>query len=347
MLTNENRVHEAEAANRLKGARGWLITAGKAGMVTQAKGIADTLGLDWVQKTVTPRGLWKHMAPWGPVAPSERFGASDAEFAPPWPDVAIAVGRASIPYIRALRRRAGPTCFTIVLQDPRSGPGTADLIWVPAHDTRRGANVITTIISPHGITAQAIAQHRARPAPSIAALPAPRVAVILGGRNTVYRYNEADDARLVGALRDIADLGASFMITTSRRTHPELLAAVDTATQAAPRQIWRGEQDGPNPYIDFLALADWFVVTADSVNMTGEACATGRPIYVFHPSGGSKKFSRYHESLVRLGATRPLPDKIAQLETWQYEAQFSADLIAHEIERRYAQHRRTHEDLPK
>lgn len=339
MLTTENRAYDPEAAGCLKGARCWLITAGKAGMLTQAKGIADTLGLDWDLKIVSPRGVWKLMAPWGPVSPAERFGMPGSAFAPPWPDVAIAVGRASIPYVRALHRRAGDACFTIVLQDPRSGPGTADLIWVPAHDTRRGPNVITTVISPHGITAADLETCRDQAATRIEALPAPRVAVILGGRNAVYRYSQDDDARLVSALRDVADLGGSFLITASRRTHPELLAAVDAATRASPRQLWRGEQDGPNPYVDFLARADCFIVTADSVNMTGEACATGRPIYVFHPSGGSPKFSRYHDSLEALGATRPLPMKISTLDSWHYEPQFSADLIAHEIERRYLQHR--------
>lgn len=339
LLTNDSRDDDHPAAGCLRGRTCWLITAGKAGMLTQARGIAATLGLDATLKLVDPRGVWRLLAPWGPVAPSERFGEPDADFAPPWPDVAIAVGRASIPYIRALRRKAGGETYTIVLQDPRSGSGTADLIWVPAHDRLRGANVITTVISPHGITGADLEARRAGPAPAIEALAPPRVAVILGGRNAVYRYTEDDDRRLVGALRDVAQLGASFLITASRRTHAELLAAVDAATAEAPRILWRGEQDGTNPYTDFLARADHFIVTADSVNMTGEACATGRPIYVFHPSGGSAKFTRYHESLEALGAVRRLPERLAALEQWHYEPQISADLIAGEIERRYWQRR--------
>lgn len=339
LLTNDSRNDAHPAAGCLRGRSCWLITAGKAGMLTQARGIAATLGLEATLKLVDPRGLWRLLAPWGPVAPSERFGEPASDFAPPWPDVAIAVGRASIPYIRTLRRKAGGDTYTIVLQDPRSGPGTADLIWVPAHDRLRGANVITTVISPHGITRADIEARRAAPAPAIDALAAPRVAVILGGRNAVYRYTEEDDRHLVGALRDVAGLGASFLITASRRTHPELLAAVDAATGEAPRVLWRGEQDGLNPYAAFLAKADYFIVTADSVNMTGEACATGRPVYVFHPSGGSAKFTRYHESLVALGAARPLPERLAALDQWHYEPQISADLIAQEIERRYWQRR--------
>jgi len=70
---------------------------------------------------------------------------------------------------------------------------------------------------------------------------------------------------------------------------------------------------------------------------------TGHPIYIFYPSGGSSKFKRYHDSLEAIGATRPLPDRILELEQWTYTPQVSADIIAHEIERRYLQHGAAHE----
>ncbi len=76
------------------------------------------------------------------------------------------------------------------------------------------------------------------------------------------------------------------MITASRRTPPELFEAVLSTAQDIPRIVWSGA--GDNPYPSFLAAADAFLVTADSVNMTGEAAATGRPIHVFRPSGAAE-----------------------------------------------------------
>ena len=108
---------------------------------------------------------------------------------------------------------------------------------------------------------------------------------------------------------------------------------VDAATADRPRLLWTGE--GPNPYPHFLAAADWLVVTADSVNMTGEACATGRPVYVFEPSAGSAKFRRFHTALNGYGATRPLPEQVEKLEPWSYEPIDSAAVIAREVERRF------------
>jgi mitochondrial fission protein ELM1 len=332
------KVATEERSRPLAGARGWVITDGKAGMDVQARGVADALGLAYDRKLVAPKGVHRIMAPWGPVARAERFGEPGGRFGPPWPVIAIATGRASIPYIRALKRKAGAATFTVVLQDPKSGPRTADLIWVPAHDLRRGANVITTPTSPHSFSAARLAELRREIPPEIAALPAPRIAVVLGGKNGVYKYTEADDQRFAAALGSLAALGASFLITPSRRTHQRLVSAVEAATRNSPRIIWDGSGDNPYPY--FLAHADALIVTADSVNMTGEACATGRPVYVFEPSAGSAKFRRFHNTLRALGATRPLPERVEALPSWDYTPLDSARIIADEIERRWM--RRSH-----
>ncbi len=132
MIVDPARHTAARTEKPLAGLRAWLITDGKAGMDVQARGVADALGLSAEMKHIAPTGAYKFLAPYGPVAAREKFGEAHGLFAPPWPDVAIATGRLSIPYLRALRRRAGLATYTIVLQDPRTGAKTADLVWVPA-----------------------------------------------------------------------------------------------------------------------------------------------------------------------------------------------------------------------
>jgi mitochondrial fission protein ELM1 len=317
----------------LAGLRAWVITSGMVGMDVQAQGVAEALGLAYEMKRVEPKGIWKFAAPWGPVAPSERFGEPGSQFAPPWPAVAISLGRGGVPYMRALRRKAGNATFTVVMQDPKTGLSTADMIWVPEHDRLRGANVFTTLTAPHSFTVERLAELRRTLPQAIAALPRPRVAVVLGGKNAVYKFRDEDDARLAGALASLGALGASFLVTPSRRTHARLLEVAERATRDFPRILWDGS--GPNPYADFLAHADLLVVTADSVNMTGEACATGRPVLVFAPSGGSAKFRRFHAALEARGATRPLPDRLDAMPDWTYEPLHSVDDIAREIARRW------------
>jgi mitochondrial fission protein ELM1 len=321
----------------LAGRRGWITSDGKAGNDVQARGVADALGLDVAVKPVSPRGIWYAFSPWIGVSPAMRFGEQGSLFASPWPDFAISVGRLTIPFVRRLKRHAGLHTYTIVLQDPKTTASAADLFWVPEHDRRRGPNVITTLTSPHSYTPRRLAVLRRHMPEAIAQLPSPRVAVSLGGPNGDYTYPKASLEMLASALRSLGALGAGLMITPSRRTPPDITAYVRTATEGLPRFFWDG--DGENPYGHFLAHADAFIVPADSVNMSGEPCATGKPVYVFTPQGGSTKFDRFHAGLRALGATRPMPAVFERLETWSYAPVSSADEIAAEIARRWSRRR--------
>ncbi|GBF27529.1 hypothetical protein MnTg02_02583 [bacterium MnTg02] len=312
----------------------WIITDGKAGMNAQCIGVAEALALDYDLKQVRPTGLRRILSPWIQPSPRERIGRPASQFAPPWPDIAIATGRLAIPYLRAIRKSAGQQTFTIILQDPKTGPRTADLIWVPAHDRLQGENVITTMTSPHAFTPARLKSLRQSPPAELAALPRPLIAVLIGGSNTVYKFSGEAIARFAKAIRSMAEMEVSFMITASRRTPQKLINAIDQATRSRPRILWN--EEGDNPYPHFLAQADILVVTADSVNMTSEACATGRPVYVFEPDGGSAKFDRFHEALRRYGATRRLPDTLSDIEYWDYSPLDSASEIAKAVE----QHRK-------
>jgi mitochondrial fission protein ELM1 len=207
------------------------------------------------------------------------------------------------------------------------------LFCVPEHDRLRGDNVFTTLIAPHSFSRRKLEELRQNLPAYIAALPCPRVAVLLGGSNGDYTYTERALDRLAAALGALRALGAGLMITPSRRTEPAIIARVKSATDCRKCIFWN--MKGENPYPQFLAHADAFVAPADSVNMTGEPCATGKPVYVFHPDGGSAKFRRFHEALQRIGATRPLPSLLDSIDSWSYEPLNSAELIAEEIARRW------------
>lgn len=315
----------------------WIVSDGKAGHEAQCLGVAAALGTEPVIKRVTPKGICKLAAPWGPVAPSERFGQPGSQFAPPWPTIALATGRTTIPYLRALKRHAGLQTMTVILMDPRTRLSSAELIWVPQHDELRGPNVIATLTAPHVYSRARIDALRASLPPEIANLPRPRFAVLIGGPNAAYRYPLDDIERLKASITSLVASGAGVMVTTSRRTPSELTQALSAATAHKNCLFWNGQ--GKNLYPEFLAHADAFIVTADSVSMTCEAVSTGQPIYVFTPSGEGGKFARFHAALRKHGATRGLPERMTNIvsdrDTWTYEPLNSAQIIADEIVRRW------------
>jgi uncharacterized protein len=313
--------------------RAWIISDGKAGHQVITTGVAEAMGLNYKVFPVAPRGLRRLFAPWAPIPPAKKPGSPTSAFRPPWPDFIFAAGRTTIPYLRALRQACGPKTYTVVFHDPRTGLDTADLIWVPRHDRLRGRNVISTVTAPHRFSAAKLAALAAAPLPAIESLPRPRIAVLIGGPAGTYDFPASDRDHLLRLLASAGRLGASFMITPSRRTPPELIDAVKAATVHAPRFFWDG--DGENPYGHFLASADAFIVTGDSVNMVGEAASTGKPIYVLYPNAGRERHEPYHAALQAFHAVRPAPDEFRSLEFWDYQPLNSTLEVAGEILRRW------------
>ena len=140
-------------------------------------------------------------------------------------------------------------------------------------------------------------------AAGVAHLPRPRIAVLIGGSNKIYTMTEETVRRLAERLKALAaEEGAGLLVTPSRRTGESNVRALRAALEGAPAAIW--DQQGDNPYFGYLGLADHIVVTADSVTMISEACATGKPVYVVDLDGGSPKFQRFHDALREAGYTR-------------------------------------------
>jgi mitochondrial fission protein ELM1 len=314
-----------------KDARVLVLSSGKAGHEANSLGVADALGAPYGLRVVAPRALFARLAPYGPLDPRDRPGKTGSVFPRPFPEIVIACGRVTVPYVRAIKRAAGRQVFTVFLQDPHAARTSMDLIWAPDHDGLAGDNVISTLTSPHPFSAARLAAARAEPDARIAALPGPRAAIILGGPSGAHGYAPGDVARLSAAAAAIAAAGYSVMATPSRRTPPELIGAVREGLGDAPAYVWDGT--GANPYAQMLAHADAILVTGDSVNMVGEATATGAPVHIFEPSVGSGKVARYIDALERLGAVRRFAGRI---ERFSYEPIDSSLTIAREIARRFA-----------
>ena len=246
----------------------------------------------------------------------------------------MASGRRAVAYLRALKHASGGRCFTVFLKDPRTGPGAADLIWAPTYDRVRGPNVIKTLTSPHRLSDARLAKARAVPDPRLAALPAPRAAVLVGGNSRHVRFEDADAARLVDGLTELAAADASLMITTSRRTPEALTARLASLVAAHGGFLWDGT--GSNPYAAMLASADAIIVTADSINMVSEALATSAPVLVFGLAGGATRHRAFLAELEATGQVRPFRGR---LEAWPREPLDKTPIIARAVAEAYLAHR--------
>jgi mitochondrial fission protein ELM1 len=306
-----------------------VLGSGMVGHEMNCLGVAEALGAKYRMRRVAPRAMFARLAPYGPVDPKDRPSNPASPLAPPYPDIAIASGRVAAPYLRALKK-ASPQTFTVFLQDPRAFRAKFDLIWTPEHDSAHGRNVIKTLTSPHPFSPSRLARDRIAPDPRLIVLSQPRAAVMLGGPSGGRDFSPAYVARLVAAVEAIARQGYTVMVTPSRRTPPEVTAAVRAAlAHVAESFVWDGA--GHNPYGAMLALADAILVTGDSVNMIGEAAATGAPVHVLELAG-SEKIDRFITGLEKAGAVRRFKDR---LEDFSYRKIDASGAIAGAIAERF------------
>jgi len=288
----------------------WVVTDGKAGMESQCLGLAEALGLVPQIKRVALRPFWRAVTPYIRFGGLRQFASDSDLLTPPWPDLLIATGRHSVAAALYVKRASQGRSRLVQIQNPGISLRHFDLVIAPKHDRLGGGNVLVTTGAMHRVTSGLLAQHAARWAPAFAHLPRPYVAVLIGGSNSAFRFGSAEAKTFAQKLRNAAEsLNGSLLVTPSRRTGAEGARALSTALHGRPHYLWDG--NGDNPYFGLLGLADFIVVTCDSVNMISEAASTGKPIYIEMLPGGSVKSARFLASLREAEITRDFQGTLA------------------------------------
>ena len=308
----------------------WAMHDGRIGIANQVIGLTEAVGLPFVEKTCTTRFPWSRLPPSLWSDPARGLAPGSDPVAPPWPDLLITAGRECAAIAVAVKRASGGHCFLVQIQDPRLGRRAFDLMVVPAHDPARGDKVIVTRGAVHRVTPERLAAAASRFAAAFVHLPHPRVAVLIGGQNRVYRFGIDQLGNIADRLAALARRhGASLLVTPSRRTGQAGEALLRERLAGLPAAIWDGT--GENPYFAYLALSDAIVVTEDSVSMVTEAAATGKPVHVIELAGGSRKFREFHRDMRAAGITRGFD---GTLTDWRYEVPNDTAHAAAEIRRR-------------
>lgn len=293
-------------------ATSWILTDGNVGTMNQCLGLADALGLAPEIKLMRPRALWRALPQaWWPLPLQAQ--ATDADpITAPWPDLLIVSGRVAFAPGAAIGKASRGRTLTVAIQHPRMRLERFDLVIVPRHDQLDGSNVLVTEGAMNRIS-QAQLDRAELPEAMRVPTGAPRVAVLLGGDNRVYRFTGDDGARLGAALARLIDAGAAVMVTPSRRTGASALAAIKAALGRRPAYIW--DQTGANPYFAMLARADHILVTPDSISMISEAATTGKPVHILEMTGGGGKFDTFLARMEARGAIRRFDGR---LDHWHY-----------------------------
>ncbi len=273
----------------------WVISDGSAGMINQAWGVAESLGLDITFKKI------KLCQPWESLAPHFRWGLDSClsstgdSLDAPYPDVVFASGRRAILPALLIKKKS-PATKIVYFQNPKISPNHFDTVICPEHDKYTGNNVITTLGATHRVTDEKL-KTAAYQFASLNPDHKPVLSVIIGGPNKKYSMPDDFADRLILDLERLAHEGWRILMTLSRRTPLSIAEKLKELPDSV--YIWDGE--GDNPYFGLLGLADAVLVTCDSVSMISEACATPAQVYLYKLKGSYPKFDHFHASVIATG----------------------------------------------
>lgn len=265
----------------------WLLDAYRAGERGQVRALADALGwacetkvLDYRTHVVLPHVLGT--ASVRGITPKAR-----AQLTAPWPDLVITSGVRNEPVCRWIREQSGGKTKYVHVGRPWGPLDTFDLVvTTPQYRVPEHPNVLNNLLTLHSVTPDKLSAARAEWAATFESLPAPRYAVIVGGDSGPFTFGPKAGERLGREASHLVEqYGGSLLVTTSSRSRP---GAVDALEQAitAPNAFYRYKPlDTANPYLGILAWADRLIVTGDSIAMLSEACATGKPVMMFDLGG--------------------------------------------------------------
>lgn len=314
---SQSRTDAPRGRLRSSSAACWGITEGAAGMISQVKGLAQSVGLPFELRDVTLRFPWKKMWPGFIPVRQSIFRNPEQLAGPPCPRLVVSCGRQAVMASLFLKRQLGDAVFTVHIQDPKIRTSRFDLVIAPEHDGLTGRNVFQTRGAVHHISRDVLAKAAASARGPLAGLHGNFVTVLLGGPNSCYRFDAENLKPLIAQLREIfARHGVPYVILPSRRTPGDVVRQFQQAFPA-PHLVW--DRSGENPYLAALGLCSHVIATSDSVSMISEAAATEKPVYVYPlpVRRRSRRFARFHESFSSHGITRPLA---GGLENWTYES---------------------------
>ncbi len=161
----------------------------------------------------------------------------------------------------------------------------------------------------------------------------PIIALLIGG-SFAKKQNFSLEIflQLYQQISSIANkMQAQLIVLNSKRTS----FAINNFLQQQANIIFHNwHQSGSDYYLQTLALANFLVITGDSVSMISESLSTGKPVYIFsHPQIITSKHNLFHQQLQQENLAQILLPNHTTLTKYSYsalnEAQRLSKIIFH------------------
>jgi mitochondrial fission protein ELM1 len=288
----------------------WCLTDGSAGMISQVRGLAEALNVNYELKVVKLNFPWSKLpVNLLPLSNMMFKNLSDFNLASKAPDILISCGKRSIYASLFIKKKSIKRVFSIHIQNPRVNTNNFDIVVAPSHDNVIGHNVITTDLAINHITPKLLDKHAEKMKDSFGSIQKPICTVFIGGKSRNYKFDQSNVIELAKTLDKVMNNNnVQMFIVFSRRTDKFIK---DYLKKKYSKQniVWEGKD---NPYLALMHYSKYLICTSDSVSIISESVSSKKPVFIYKlPS--SKRYNRidsFLSTLVERNYVKILSDKL-------------------------------------
>jgi hypothetical protein len=249
------------------------------------------------------------------------------------PKLIIGAGRRSATISLWLKNKFGEEVKNLQIMNPNLNFNKFDFVILPEHDKfsqKNSANILTTIGALNSINCNFSKQEEKKFFDCFLSKKKVTIALLIGGSGKNTNFNEESMLNLCLQINKITkEMDAQLLILNSRRTSENLNQIIKKSFDCVFNFFdWKIVKEN-NPYPFILKMADFFVITGDSVSMISECCSTGKSVYIFDEKKiSSSKHKVFHQNLFDKNYARKLDKSMIKLEIFSPEILFESRRIA-------------------
>jgi len=266
----------------------WVLLTHAPGDNDQSLALADALGapsavkrIDWpLADPGQDRAIVRDLLADTPDARQRRHAMG---LHGPWPRMVICCGRRSDRVGFWIKRQSGGRTKVVSIGRAHQPVARYDLLAAPPQYALPERSNVLRLPLPLARRRQdeSAARRGATIGGNIVPVPKPWFTILLGGDVKEFVVSKEELERTARAAQAAADRhGGSVVVSTSRRTSPELLAVVERVLKAPHVYRWSETTRDENPYEILLRQSAALFVTADSASMVLDCCNSGTPTFV-------------------------------------------------------------------
>jgi mitochondrial fission protein ELM1 len=302
------------------------VIGDKLGDNAQVEMIANSLGLAYTVKHLSPKGEYVLGKPRFKVSLDHLDPDNSDALLAPWPDLVITAGRRHAMAALWIKRQS-PTTRIVLLGRPRRWIDSFDLIiTLPQYHLPDLPQVMRLSLPLMRTDTAAVSSSAKAWRQRLEQLPGPIIAVLIGSATRPFHFNAEVTNELLRQCRKLQSrYGGTLYFSTSRRTSADIVSTLKTQLpEGAQIHEWQ-QGSTENPYLALLEHADYFVVTGDSVSMMIEVADRGKPLAIFQLPGSRRGL--IWQSFTRRLHTQPDSGTCNRLFRWLGRLLYQCGLV--------------------